>query len=278
MSYFFIAAGLCCFLGFTFLSWQVFAGKKGILKDLAAALDHLHRRLLQWSQGCLQRYVCEYFYSEDLVEDELKAVITEERLEGLVLPEQLGGGRALSCGSGNTKGWGVLRCLPRRLLEQLVCHHGGAVCWGAGTDRVHGCQLLPAVQAPGTWPGPWPLSTVKNARQKGSPFQKNGWGCIWVGTCLSCHCLIIRALMAACCCWQVSVTVQTFKGFKPLTIPLSTWLQCRMRWDPFLMYCTEGRYTRKRMRGQRALRALCNKSGKSQNLLGQGVCVCFCTA
>lgn len=40
----FFAAGLCCLLGFTFLSWQVFAGKKGILKDLAAALDHLHRR------------------------------------------------------------------------------------------------------------------------------------------------------------------------------------------------------------------------------------------
>lgn len=43
----------------------------------------------------MQRYVCEYLYSEDLVEDELKAVITEERLEGLVFPEQLGVKRAL---------------------------------------------------------------------------------------------------------------------------------------------------------------------------------------
>lgn len=33
----------------------------------------------------------EYLYSEDSVEDDLKAVITEERFEDLVFPEQLGG-------------------------------------------------------------------------------------------------------------------------------------------------------------------------------------------
>lgn len=147
-----------------------------------------------------------------------------------MLPEQLGGERALSYGSGNTKDWGVLEHLEHRLLEQLVCHHGGAVCWDAGTDRLHGCQHLSAVQAPHAWPGPWPLSTVENAHPKGSPFPKTSWGCIWNCTCLSCHYIVIRAFVPTHHCWQVSITAQIFKGLKPLTIPLSTWLQGRMRW------------------------------------------------
>lgn len=148
------------------------------------------------------------------------------------------------------------------------------MCRDVGADRLHGCQCLPAVQAPGSWPGPWPLSTVKNAHQKGSPFPKSGWGHIWSDTCLSCHCLLIRALMPAFHCWQVSVTVQIFKGFKLLTIPLSTWPQCRMRWGPFLLYCTERRCTRKRLRGQRALRAFCNKFREVPKTPGPG-CLCL---
>lgn len=65
----------------------------------------------------MQSYVSEYLYSEDSVEDDLKAVITEERFEGLVFPEQLDGKeRALSCGSGNTKGWGVFKASSLQVI------------------------------------------------------------------------------------------------------------------------------------------------------------------
>lgn len=162
---------------------------------------------------------------------------------------------------GTQRAGGFLRHLPCRLLEQLVCHYGGAMCWHRQT-----AWLSASACCASTWCLAWPPATehCEKCTLKGSPLPKTDWGHIWSGACLSCHCLVIRALMPACHCWQVSVTVQICKGFKPL----STWLKCRMSWGPFLMYCAERQCTWKSGRGQRALRAFCNKLGKSQNVVG----------
>lgn len=44
----------------------------------------------------LYRYLYKYLYREDLAENMLRALITDEKLKGLVLPEQMGRGRDLS--------------------------------------------------------------------------------------------------------------------------------------------------------------------------------------
>lgn len=69
--------------------------------------------------------------------------------------------------------------------------------------------------------------------------------------------------------------VQIFTGFKPLTITLSTGLQCRAKHGPFLMYPSERTGARNSVRRQEAWRASLIKSGKPQHLLGKTVFVCI---
>lgn len=67
--------------------------------------------------------------------------------------------------------------------------------------------------------------------------------------------------------------VQIFKGFKLLTITVSTGLWCRVRCGLFPMYCVVTKCARRNMRGQRVLRVFLNMSGKPQHVLGEKVFV-----